>query len=92
MSKLVIFPKEKISFQFHNFRQEKWFVVKGSGKVFIENDAFSCNKGSSFQIKKREKHSIENNSKSNLVIIEIQSGSKLIEEDIVRLEDKYGRV
>lgn len=91
VKKLVIFPKEKISFQFHNFRNEKWFVVKGSGKVFIDQNMFDCKKGHFFEIKKQEKHSIENNGKSPLEIIEIQSGSKLAEDDIVRLQDKYGR-
>ncbi len=91
VKKLVIFPNERISFQFHNYRQEKWYVVKGIGKVFIDKKVFKCKKGSSFEIKKKEKHSIENNGKSLLEIIEIQSGSKLIEEDIVRLQDKYGR-
>tara|TARA_B100000886_G_scaffold250739_1_gene176861 strand:- start:3909 stop:4667 length:759 start_codon:yes stop_codon:yes gene_type:complete len=91
VKKLVILPKEKISFQFHNFRNEKWFVVKGSGKVFIDQNMFDCKKGHYFEIKKQEKHSIENNGKSPLEIIEIQSGSKLAEDDIVRLQDKYGR-
>ena len=91
VKKLVILPKEKISFQFHNFRNEKWFVVKGSGKVFIDQNMFDCKKGHFFEIKKQEKHSIENNGKSPLEIIEIQSGSKLAEDDIVRLQDKYGR-
>ena len=91
VKKLVILPKEKISFQFHNFRQEKWYVVKGFGKVFIDKKVYKCKKGSSFEIKKKEKHSIENDGKSPLEIIEIQSGSKLVEEDIVRIRDKYGR-
>ncbi len=91
VKKLVIFPNEKISFQYHKFREERWFVTKGSGKVFIENKVFSCKKGSSFEIKKKEKHSIENNGQSFLEIIEIQTGLKLAEEDIVRLQDKYGR-
>ena len=92
VKKLVIFPNEKISFQFHNFRKEKWYVVKGTGKVIIDKKVFKCKKGSSFEIEKKEKHSIENNGKSLLEIIEIQSGSNLIEEDIVRLQDKYGRI
>ena len=92
VKKLVLFPKEKISFQFHNFRKENWFIVKGIGKVFIDEKTFSCKKGSLFEILKKQKHSIENTGKSPLEIIEIQSGSKLLEEDIKRLHDKYGRV
>ena len=91
VKKLVILPKGKISFQFHNLRKENWYVVKGTGKVFIENKVYPCKKGSSYEIKKRQKHSIENTGRFPLEIIEIQSGPKLVEEDIVRLQDKYGR-
>ena len=92
VKKLVIFPKEKLSLQVHNFRKENWYVVKGSGKVFINNKVFSCKKGSTFEILKKQKHSIENTAKSKLEIIEIQYGSKLSEEDIIRFRDKYGRI
>ena len=91
VKKLVILPKEKISFQFHNFREEQWFVVKGSGIIYVDDLSYTCKKGSSFQIKKKQKHSIENNGKSVLEIIEIQTGSQLSENDIVRLKDAYGR-
>lgn len=92
VKKLVVFPKEKLSLQFHNFRKENWYAVKGSGRVFIDKKVYPCKKGSTFEILKRQKHSIENTGKSRLEIIEIQSGSKLSEEDIVRLKDKYKRV
>ena len=91
VKKLVIFPKQKISFQFHNHREENWYVSRGKGKVYIEDSIFPCKRGSNFFIKKKEKHSIENTGNSRLEIIEIQSGLKLIEEDIVRLHDIYGR-
>ena len=51
-----------------------------------------CNVGSSFFISKEEVHSLENTGKDPLILIEIQIGENLSEEDIVRLEDKYGRV
>lgn len=91
VKKLVIYPKGKLSFQFHNFRSENWHVVRGVGRVFIDDKVYECKKGSSFEIKKKQKHSIENFGNSFLEIIEIQSGSYLVEEDIVRLHDKYGR-
>ena len=92
VKKLVIFPKEKLSLQAHNFRKENWFVVKGAGKVFINNKSYSCKKGSTFEILEKQKHSIENTGKSKLEIVEIQCGEKLSEEDIVRFKDKYGRI
>ena len=91
VKKLVIFPKEKISVQFHNHRSEKWHILKGTGKVFVEDNEFECKKGSYFEIKKGQVHSIENTGKKNLEIIEIQTGSKLFEKDIVRIKDIYGR-
>ncbi len=91
VKKLVIHPKEKISLQSHNFRKEKWHIVKGTGRVFIEDKVFSCKKGSYFEIKTKQIHSIENTGSKDLEIIEIQLGSKLLEEDIIRLKDKYGR-
>lgn len=92
VKKLVVFPKEKLSLQFHNFRKENWYAVKGSGRVFIENKFYPCKKGSTFEILKGQKHSLENTGKSRLEIIEIQSGQRLSEEDIVRLKDRYKRV
>ena len=92
VKKLIVHPGQKISFQFHNHRDEKWFAIKGKGLVYIEDDKFECKKGSTFEIMKGQKHSLENTGKLNLEIIEIQFGKKLLEEDIVRLKDMYGRV
>lgn len=91
VKRLVIHPKGKLSFQFHNLRSENWYVVKGTGKVYIDDKIYPCKKGSSFYILKKQKHSIENSGKSPLEIIEVQSGTHIAEEDIVRLHDKYGR-
>ena len=92
LKKLIIFPKQQISFQFHKFRQEKWFVVKGRGYVHIGDKKFECKKGSFFEIFKEQTHSIENTGKLNLEIIEFQFGEKVLEEDIVRIKDIYGRI
>ena len=91
VKKLVINPNQKISLQYHNHREENWYIVKGKGKVLIDDEIFNCSVGSSFKVLKKQKHCIENTGKVNLEIIEIQSGTKLIEEDIVRLKDMYGR-
>ncbi len=91
VKKLVIFPKEKISIQYHNFREEKWHIISGKGRVFIEDNKIDCKKGSYFEIKEKQIHSIENTGNKNLEIIEVQTGSKLLEKDIIRLKDRYGR-
>ncbi len=92
VKKISINPFQKISTQYHNFRQEKWIVVKGRGKFDIGGETFEGNENKNFFIPKKEIHSIENTGKSKLIIIEIQTGTKLDEEDIVRLKDIYGRV
>ena len=91
VKKLVIYPDEKISLQTHNYRKEKWHIVKGNGKVTIGEKEYSCKKNTFFEIEKKQIHSIENTGNKNLEIIEIQIGSKVIEEDIIRIQDKYGR-
>ena len=91
VKKLVIYPKEKISVQFHKYRSEKWHIVEGTGRVFLDESKLECKKGSYFEINKGQIHSIENTGKKNLELIEIQTGSKLSEQDIVRLKDRYGR-
>lgn len=91
VKKLVILPKEKISVQFHKYRNEKWHILRGSGKVLVDGNEYECKKNSYFEINKGQIHSIENTGTNNLEIIEIQTGSKLSEKDIVRLKDRYGR-
>ena len=58
----------------------------------MDEKKFECKKGSYFEINKGQIHSIENTGKKNLELIEIQTGSKLLEQDIVRLNDRYGRI
>lgn len=91
VKKLVINKGEKLSLQFHNHRTEKWTIVKGSGKIKIDSMETSANYGDTFSISPEEIHTIENTGKDDLEIIEVQLGKILSEEDITRLEDKYGR-
>ena len=76
----------------HKHRNENWVIVEGKGKIEIGKKSFLGKVGSSFSIPKNEIHTIENNQKTPLVIIEVQLGNKLSEQDIIRLEDIYGRV
>lgn len=92
VKKLVINPGQKISVQLHKHRKENWTIVEGKGKVQIGKKSFFGTVGSSFSIPKNEIHTIENNQKTALIIIEVQLGNKLSEEDIIRLEDIYERV
>ena len=91
VKKLTVKPNQKLSLQYHNKRSEYWVVVKGRGLITLDNNEIKCKPGSSFFIEKKQKHRIENTGSENLIIIEVQMGAKLSEEDIVRIEDKYNR-
>ena len=91
VKKLVVNPKQKLSLQYHNNREEHWIVIGGKGKVIISEKEFQAEVGSKFYIEKKDIHRIENNYEEPLVLIEVQLGDKISEDDIVRLEDTYGR-
>ena len=91
VKKLSIFPKQRLSLQYHNRRTEHWFVVSGIATVHIDGKDFELQKGNSVNIKKEMKHFIANNTNNELVIIETQVGDYFGEDDIVRLYDPYQR-
>lgn len=85
-------PGQKLSLQSHNHRSEHWVVVSGTAKVILENKEYELKTGQNIDIPLKAKHSLQNPYKEPLEVIEIQRGNPLIEEDIVRYEDMYGRV
>lgn len=92
VKKLHINPKSKLSLQKHSKRAEHWVVVKGIATVINNNERIILNMGDSTYIPLGVTHSLENNENSPLEVIEIQSGTYLGEDDIVRYEDIYGRI
>ena len=88
---IKVMPKQKLSLQKHKFRSETWYVIKGRAKVNRENEKFTLELGDSIIIEKGQVHSLENVESEPLEIVEIQTGEYLGEDDIVRLEDMYGR-
>ena len=85
-------PGQKLSVQSHNHRSEHWVVLEGTAKVLLEGKEHILSPGHSIDIDVKEIHSLQNPYKETLKIIEVQKGELLIEEDIVRYEDMYGRV
>jgi len=92
IKKLHVKAKERLSFQFHNKRAEFWAVVKGVASIRLENKELNLSVGDSIHIAQGEKHSLANNTDEDLQVIEVQSGKYLGEDDIVRLQDIYGRI
>jgi mannose-1-phosphate guanylyltransferase/mannose-1-phosphate guanylyltransferase/mannose-6-phosphate isomerase len=85
-------PGEKLSTQLHHHRAEHWVVVTGTAKITKGDRQFLLTENQSTYIPVGIVHALENPGKLTLELIEIQSGAYLGEDDIVRLEDKYGRV
>lgn len=85
-------PAQKLSVQSHNFRSEHWVVLSGTAKVVLEAKELILSPGHSVDIPLKAIHSLQNPYKEDLEIIEVQKGDPLIEEDIIRYEDMYGRV
>lgn len=91
VKRIQINPGKSISLQRHQKRSEHWIVVQGKATVQKDNEEFELNQNESTYIHKTQVHRLSNNSNEILQIIEVQSGEYLGEDDIERLEDKYGR-
>ena len=88
---IKVYPNQKLSLQKHKHRSETWYVIKGRAKVTRSKEKFTLELGDSISIDKNQIHSLENIDDTPLEIIEIQAGTYLGEDDIVRIEDIYGR-
>jgi mannose-1-phosphate guanylyltransferase / mannose-6-phosphate isomerase len=91
VKRLSIKPGAQLSLQLHHHRAEHWIVVSGTARITCGDRVFLLEENQSTYIPIGEKHRIENPGKIPLHIIEVQSGSYLGEDDIVRFEDRYGR-
>ena len=88
---LEIKPKASISLQMHKQRSEHWIIVSGKAKVEVEDEVKILNKNESTFIPLGSKHRLSNPEDIPLILIEVQSGAYLGEDDIIRFEDLYGR-
>ena len=91
VKRITVKPKAKLSVQMHHHRAEHWVVVSGTAKVTIDNVTKLISENESVYIPVGAVHALENPGKIPIELIEIQSGSYLGEDDIVRFEDLYGR-
>ncbi|MBY0483042.1 mannose-1-phosphate guanylyltransferase/mannose-6-phosphate isomerase [Nitrosomonas sp.] len=91
VKRIMVKPGEKLSLQMHHHRAEHWVVVSGTAKVTVENQATLFTENQSTYIPLGKSHRLENPGKIPLHLIEVQSGTYLGEDDIVRFEDSYGR-
>jgi mannose-1-phosphate guanylyltransferase len=91
VKRITVNPGEKLSIQMHHHRAEHWIVVSGTAKVTNGENTFLVTENESTYIPIGVVHALENPGKMPLEMIEVQSGSYLGEDDIVRFEDRYGR-
>lgn len=91
VKKIIVKPGGQLSLQKHKYRSEHWVVIFGEAEVTKGEEKFKISTNESVYIPKNVIHSIKNNGLDNLVIIEVQTGNYLEEDDIERLHDIYGR-
>jgi mannose-6-phosphate isomerase-like protein (cupin superfamily) len=91
VKRIEVYPGKRLSYQKHARRAEHWMVVQGTGKVTLDDREVMVRTGETVDVPVGAAHRIENPGEEKLVFIEIQRGDYLGEDDIVRLQDDFGR-
>lgn len=91
VKRLVVYPGKRLSYQTHSRRAEHWFVVKGTATVTLDGETVTVPEGSAVDVAVGAAHRVANEGDDDLVFIEVQVGDYFGEDDIVRLEDDFGR-
>lgn len=92
VKRIEVLPGKRLSYQKHSKRVEHWVVVQGTAKVTLDDRELIIGTGEALDISLGAAHRVENSSEELLIFIEVQRGSYLGEDDIVRLQDDYGRM
>ena len=91
VKRLNIYPDTRLSYQYHNFRNEHWVIISGSAEVKLNGKIKKLEQNENIYIPQKAKHYIKNISKQNLILIEIQTGTYFGEDDIIRIDDPFKR-
>jgi mannose-6-phosphate isomerase-like protein (cupin superfamily) len=91
VKRIEVYPGKRLSYQKHSQRAEHWVVVKGTAKVTLDDRDILLEAGEAIDIRIGSAHRVENPGEQTLIFIEVQRGSYLGEDDIVRLQDDFGR-
>lgn len=92
VKRIEVLPGKRLSYQQHAQRAEHWVIVQGSAKVTLDGQDVIVKPGEAIDIAVGSAHRVENPGDELLVFIEVQRGNYLGEDDIVRLQDDFGRV
>ena len=90
--KIIINPHQSLSLQLHEYRSEHWVVLKGIATTQINSKKIKIFKNQSIFIPLGTKHRLINEENDVLIIMEVQVGEYVLEDDILRFEDDYGRI
>ena len=91
VKRIEVLPGKRLSYQKHSQHAEHWMVVKGTARMTLNDQEIMLCAGETVDIPVEAAHRVENPAKDRLIFIEIQRGSYLGEDDIVRLQDDFGR-
>ena len=91
VKRIEVLPGKRLSYQRHARRSEHWFIVHGAAVVTLDGERREVSAGEAVDIPVGTAHRIENNSDQEVTFVEVQHGEYFGEDDIVRLEDDYGR-
>jgi mannose-1-phosphate guanylyltransferase/mannose-1-phosphate guanylyltransferase/mannose-6-phosphate isomerase len=91
VKRICVEPGNRLSLQMHHHRSEHWVVVAGTAEVQRDEEVLVLEENESIYLPVQTKHRLTNNGKESLIVIEVQTGDYLGEDDIVRFEDNYGR-
>jgi mannose-6-phosphate isomerase-like protein (cupin superfamily) len=91
VKRIVVQPGKRLSYQTHSKRAEHWFIVAGHPTVVLDGVEHELNPGDAIDIAIGQAHRCENRGDKPVVFIEVQHGTYFGEDDIVRLEDDFGR-
>ena len=91
VKQITVKPGGKLSYQYHDQRSERWVIVQGAAVVKLDDFEYDKEAGDAIYIPQGMKHNIWNPHKEDCIFIEVQTGTYFGEDDIVRLDDIYGR-
>ena len=92
VKRIEVLPGKRLSYQKHARRAEHWFITRGVAKVTLDDREIILNAGEHIDIPVGAAHRIENAGVEKVIFIEVQRGDYLGEDDIVRLQDDFGRI
>ncbi|MBU2649195.1 phosphomannose isomerase type II C-terminal cupin domain [bacterium] len=92
VKRIVVKPQKRLSLQLHHKRSEHWYIISGEAEITLGNQILHLKQGEIVDIPVETAHRVRNPGTVDLVFIEIQTGTYFEEDDIVRLEDDFGRI